>query len=534
MARPEKRPLVEPELGDLRAEPGSREWAVGARASLWGKDRDLGKGVADVAIRLDALLATGGWKHLFDQHGDPFASIEDYITYRRPYGLGVTLDMMRHYLGLTHEGKAIRARLAVKGFPTHHVPVSGVNRAGGTQVRESTSDAKVTEYAEAINSGAAFPPIVVFFDGATYWLADGFHRIAACEKAGATEVLAEVREGGREDALWFALSANKRHGLPMSVEDKRKAVRLLLSVEKWQGMSNRAIADHLGISDHTVASVKTEVGCPTAQVAQLDTKTKGADGKARSKPGEAESKVRALLADPEWSNASDRQVAKHLDVSPSTVAKVRKDLAAGPKPPSDYDAALATAAAADRNGLDFLNGRLERLKLTAKQHDTVVAAIQARYAELRTAAASAPANDDAPAVTDAPAHVSTQEAATAASQRGQLTIDGDVDAIAEEAAPLKDAVSLPDLYALLTAVRTGLRGVAPARRVEIRATLASLAAKVEQWVAECPAKAPPTSKPRPRRSKRVPIDLSATITASDEPPQRPAANRAEFISGERP
>lgn len=532
MARPEKRPLVEPELGDLRAEPGSREWAVGARASLWGKDRDLGKGVADVAIRLDALLATGGWKHLFDQHGDPFASIEDYITYRRPYGLGVTLDMMRHYLGLTHEGKAIRAHLAVKGFPTHHVPVAGINRAGGTQVRESTSDAKVTEYAEAINGGAAFPPIVVFFDGETYWLADGFHRIAACEKAGATEVMAEVREGGREDALWFALSANKRHGLPMSVEDKRKAVRLLLSVEKWQSMSNRAIADHLGISNHTVASVKTEVGVPTGQDAQLAPLTTGKDGRQRPAPGESADAVIALLADDKWATASNKAIAEHLGVSRATVAKVRKDMAAEPKLPSDYDAALAMAATADRDGLGFLAGRLGKLKLTSGQVEAVSAAIQQRHSDLRAQAASAPANDDAPAVTDAPVHVSTQPTVAPASQRGQLTIDGDVDAVADEVTAPE--VSLAELGALLTTIRSGLGGIAPARRVEIKATLASLVAKVEQWAAECPAKAPPTSKPRPRRSKRVPIDLSATITASDEPPRRPPANRAEFISGERP
>jgi ParB-like chromosome segregation protein Spo0J len=327
MARPDPKPLVDPGLGDLRAEPGSREWAIGARASLWGKGRDLGKGVADVAIRLDALLTTGGWKHLFNKHGDPFTSIEDYITHAYPYGLGVSLDMMRHYLGLTHEGKAIRAHLAVKGYPTHHIAVANINRTGGTQVREKTDAVKVAEYAEAIEGGAAFPPIVVFFDGETHWLADGFHRVAACEKAGVSDVLAEVREGTREDALWFALSANKRHGLPMSQEDKRKAVRLLLSVEKWQGMSNRAIADHLGISDHTVATVKA--GCATAQNAQLRTKAKGSDGKQRSAPGESSAAVRDLLTKhPDLISKSNRQIAETLDVSDRTVAKVRKELEA--------------------------------------------------------------------------------------------------------------------------------------------------------------------------------------------------------------
>lgn len=335
MARPEKRPLVEAGLGDLLAEPGSQEWALGARASLWGKDRDMGKGVADVAMRLDALLTTGGWKHLFDQHGDPFASIEDYITYRRPYGLGVSLDMMRHYLGLTHEGKAIRAHLAVKGYPTYHIAVTGINRTGGTQVREKTDAVKVAEYAEAIEGGAAFPPIVVFFDGETHWLADGFHRVAACEKAGVADVLAEVREGTREDALWFALSANKRHGLPMSNADKQRAIRLALETKPNE--SDRKIAAHIGVSHVTVAKIRAEVeaGVSTGQVDQLTppSKTEGLDGKARSRPGEAESKAREFFeSHPDLTNKSDRQIAATLNVARATVAKVRKERETAPSP----------------------------------------------------------------------------------------------------------------------------------------------------------------------------------------------------------
>lgn len=143
-------------------------------------------------------------------------------------------------------------------------------------------------------------------------------------------MLAEVRQGTREDALWFALSANKRHGLPMTPEDKRRAVRLLLAVEKWAGMSNAAIAKELGISDHTVADVKREMGHPTSQSARLEGKTEGTDGKYRSAPGDASEMVRAHLRDEAIAKMSNAAIARELKVSPTTVAKVRKQMASAP------------------------------------------------------------------------------------------------------------------------------------------------------------------------------------------------------------
>lgn len=410
MARPHK-VHVDPGLGDTRAESGSPEWATGIRASLWGKDRNLGNGVSDVAWRLDSLFTTGGWKHLLKEDGvTPFASIEEFISYMPPYGMGVPLDKMRHYLGLTHEGKAIRAHLAVKGHPTHRVPLASIRRDGGTQVREGMSQATVDEYAAALADGAAFPPVVVFFDGADHWLADGFHRVRAHEAAEIPDVLAEVRQGGREDALWFALSANKRHGLPMSPEDKRRAVRLLLGVEKWRGMSNAAIAKELGISDHTVASVRQETGAPTSQSARLE----GGDGKRRSAPGDAADLVRAHLVglDPSQ-KASNAAIAKELRVSPSTVAKVRKQMAAAPAedatddkgpasepaPPTRHPVLVEIDAARDTAALDRAFNRVALANLSATESTEASAAYQRRSKELRAQVAT---------TTEAPGPVSPQ------------------------------------------------------------------------------------------------------------------------------
>ncbi len=44
------------------------------------------------------------------------------------------------------------------------------------QPREQIDLLTVEEYAQVIKTGDVLPPVVVFFDGATHWLADGYHR----------------------------------------------------------------------------------------------------------------------------------------------------------------------------------------------------------------------------------------------------------------------------------------------------------------------------------------------------------------------
>jgi hypothetical protein len=63
----------------------------------------------------------------------------------------------------------------------------------------------VQDYADALTNGAEFPPVVVFHDGTDHWLADGFHRLLAHEKAGLVDILADVRQGTKRDALLFAV-----------------------------------------------------------------------------------------------------------------------------------------------------------------------------------------------------------------------------------------------------------------------------------------------------------------------------------------
>ena len=128
---------------------------------------------------------------------------------------------------------------------------------GGTQARLSLVQEKVTDYAERMREGDAFPPATVYFDGSNYWLADGFHRYFATKANGKLDIDCEIIEGTVEEAQLFALQANGRHGIPMSAEDNRANIIRMLEHPTWGQWSNRQIAKHLNVSPMTVGRVKT-------------------------------------------------------------------------------------------------------------------------------------------------------------------------------------------------------------------------------------------------------------------------------------
>jgi hypothetical protein len=142
----------------------------------------------------------------------------------------------------------------------------------GTQARVGLDGDAVADYGERLKAGVDLPPVKAVTDGASYWLWDGHHTCAAARKAGRQTVLCEVTEGTLEDARWLACSANQAHGLKRTNADKRRAVELALGMRPE--LSNRAIADHCGVSDPFVAEVRRQV----LTVSTCDTRT-GLDGK---------------------------------------------------------------------------------------------------------------------------------------------------------------------------------------------------------------------------------------------------------------
>jgi hypothetical protein len=169
------------------------------------------------------------------------------------------------------------------------------------QARAETSDEVVADYAEKMEAGANFPPVVAFDTGKGLIVADGIHRVLAARRAGLLYMMTEIRKGTREDALWAAVAANQCHGLRRTNADKARAVAMALAARP--GLSDRAIAEHVGVSNHFVAACRP---APGGNGSHLDKRT-GLDGKeypATQKPAERPAKSTAAppvgdLADPD-------------------------------------------------------------------------------------------------------------------------------------------------------------------------------------------------------------------------------------------
>lgn len=136
--------------------------------------------------------------------------------------------------------------------PMAKLPVASIRTDGGTQPRMVMDHDAIEGYMDDMLSGVKFPPVIVFYDGTSYWLADGFHRRQAAFGAELTEIECDVRQGTLEDAQWFSFSANKSNGLRRSNEDKQRSVESALRHPRASGMSLRDIANHVGVSHESV------------------------------------------------------------------------------------------------------------------------------------------------------------------------------------------------------------------------------------------------------------------------------------------
>jgi hypothetical protein len=193
------------------------------------------------------------------------------------------------------------------------IPLDAVRINGGTQSRVELNQATIAEYADLIRTAVDLPPVVTFFDGATFWLADGFHRYNAHCDAGAMEINAEIRTGTQRDAILFSVGANASHGLRRTNEDKRRAVGTLLGDAEWSAWSQEKIAKACGVSTGFVskmvndASIHREEMRPTTRTVERNGttyeqntanigKAKSAQAGAQSEPKTAETRMDAHFA----------------------------------------------------------------------------------------------------------------------------------------------------------------------------------------------------------------------------------------------
>jgi len=164
---------------------------------------------------------------------------------------------------------------------TRKLKLSEIVTDAGTQVRASLNEATVAEYTDALADGAKFPPVIVFHDGSRYLAADGFHRIHAANRIGATQIECDVRKGSKADALKFALGCNAHHGLRRTNADKRRAVEL--AVKEFGKFSDSALAEMCAVNRELVAEIRKINLLDSSRLTPPPTRI-GLDGRERKLP----------------------------------------------------------------------------------------------------------------------------------------------------------------------------------------------------------------------------------------------------------
>ncbi len=137
------------------------------------------------------------------------------------------------------------------------LPCAMIEATSATQVRKKLNKDVIELYMQDILDGAKMPAVVAFAEAGSsrYVLADGFHRLLATVNAEIDEIEVDVYEGGMHEALEYALSANRAHGLRRSNADKIHAVEMALKDPAFSKLLQTEIADLCGVSVSTVSRV---------------------------------------------------------------------------------------------------------------------------------------------------------------------------------------------------------------------------------------------------------------------------------------
>jgi hypothetical protein len=178
---------------------------------------------------------------------------------------------------------------------------------GDTQPRTDIDHGLVDEYAAAYTAGVELPAVIVFFDGANYWLADGFHRWWASRQAELKTISCEIRQGTQRDAQWFSYAANQTHGLRRTNADKAKAVKAALVHPCGAKLSDHQVAEYIGVSQPMVGKYRAELAA-TNKDYQSPART-GRDGRTTNTANIGKGKPRPPAPKPSEPEAKDEPEA---------------------------------------------------------------------------------------------------------------------------------------------------------------------------------------------------------------------------------
>lgn len=203
------------------------------------------------------------------------------------------------------------------------LPISALTIDPEIQQRARIDEALIAEYAESIKEWIDSAPIVVYSDGQTRWIADGFQRTEAASRAGLYAVPAIKLDGTRQDALRYALSANATHGRRRNREDLERAYQTAVREGFCRATDTEAVAALLKCSARW-ASELTKAAREAAKVAR------DAEIQRLAEEGKTQREIQAETGVPQ------KTVSRVLESKRNSSGMTQAGAVANPAPSTDH------------------------------------------------------------------------------------------------------------------------------------------------------------------------------------------------------
>ncbi len=214
---------------------------------------------------------------------------------------------------------------------TKLLKLTDIRLDGNTQQRVQINDDIWQEYAESMRCGAKFPPITVFFDGASYWLADGFHRFHAQVAAEFLDAECNVIQGTKRDAQLYSFGANRSHGIRLTNADKNKSVVAMLSDKEWSEWTDEKIAKQCGVSREFVNRLRNKLkvtfqGVIRSQISSESQETRASENQ-RKQENVAVLSQKPMHETPSESEEPPEENYTELDAANDTIQALQTEIA---------------------------------------------------------------------------------------------------------------------------------------------------------------------------------------------------------------
>jgi len=143
-----------------------------------------------------------------------------------------------------------------KPIETQFVDLNDIYQDERFQVRRQLDEKTIQNYANAYKNEAILPPIVLARIEGVLTLIEGWHRMAACAKAGIRTLEAQILDVKPDEAKWLAATSNIKNGLPLKKAEKKEVFKVYVETKRHYHpngklKSTRDMAKDLQIVDHT-------------------------------------------------------------------------------------------------------------------------------------------------------------------------------------------------------------------------------------------------------------------------------------------